>query len=145
MKLSHIIGIIVIAVAIAVIISASASSSTYVSFREATQRQQNGLNDEVHVVGKLKKNPAGQIIGMAYHPEIDPNRFSFVLVDNNKEEQTVTFNDAKPQDFDKSEQLVIIGKMKSGHFHASKILMKCPSKYQEEGKFQEITPKQARM
>ena len=36
---------------------------------------------------------------------------------------------SKPQDFEKSEQIVVIGKMEAGNFVASDILMKCPSKY----------------
>jgi len=39
------------------------------------------------------------------------------------------FNGAKPQDFERSEQIVLTGKMKGDEFLASKILMKCPSKY----------------
>jgi cytochrome c-type biogenesis protein CcmE len=38
-------------------------------------------------------------------------------------------NGAKPQDFERSEKLVLIGKMENDTFYASKILMKCPSKY----------------
>jgi cytochrome c-type biogenesis protein CcmE len=37
-----------------------------------------------------------------------------------------------PADFTKSEQVVVIGAYKNGQFIADKILMKCPSKYQED-------------
>jgi cytochrome c-type biogenesis protein CcmE len=37
-----------------------------------------------------------------------------------------------PQDFLKSEKVVVIGSYDGDHFQASKILLKCPSKYQEE-------------
>lgn len=36
-----------------------------------------------------------------------------------------------PQDIEKSEQIVLIGKMKGEEFHATEILMKCPSKYND--------------
>jgi cytochrome c-type biogenesis protein CcmE len=143
MKLSHIIGIVVIAAAIAIIASTSVNTSTYVSFKEAAEMAKAGEQDEVHVVGKLKKDGVGQIVGMQYRPEIDPNRFSFILVDNNHEERTVVYDKPKPQDFEKSEQVVLIGQMKGQVFHAKNILMKCPSKYQEEGRFQEPGPRQA--
>ena len=39
------------------------------------------------------------------------------------------YNGTKPNDFERSEQIVIIGKMKGEEFAASGILMKCPSKY----------------
>ncbi len=38
---------------------------------------------------------------------------------------------SKPQDFDKSEQIVVIGKMNNEVFEADDILMKCPSKYND--------------
>jgi cytochrome c-type biogenesis protein CcmE len=68
---------------------------------------------------------------MEYQPQIDPNYFSFVLVDENNEEKQVVYSSPKPQDFERSEQIVIIGSMQDKHFVADKILMKCPSKYQE--------------
>ena len=37
----------------------------------------------------------------------------------------------KPQDFERSEQIVLIGKVQGDEFHASDILMKCPSKYND--------------
>lgn len=61
-----------------------------------------------------------------------PIFFTFYLYDNNGNERKVLLNKAKPQDFDKSEQIVIIGKMKGEEFIASDILLKCPSKYADE-------------
>jgi cytochrome c-type biogenesis protein CcmE len=39
---------------------------------------------------------------------------------------------SKPQDFERSEQIVLTGKMKGDEFVATDILMKCPSKYKDE-------------
>ena len=47
-------------------------------------------------------------------------------------EQKVIYAQAKPQDFEKSEKIVIVGQMKEEYFAASQILMKCPSKYVKE-------------
>ena len=47
-------------------------------------------------------------------------------------ERKVIFLGSKPQDFERSEQIVLTGKMKGDEFLASKILMKCPSKYVED-------------
>ncbi len=63
------------------------------------------------------------------------NYFAFTLIDNNQVEQRVVYKNSKPQDFDKSEQVVVVGKMINGQFSAEKILMKCPSKY-ENGKME---------
>lgn len=122
MKKNHIIGIIVIAVAIAVIISTYADSSTYADFTTAQKTE-----SELHVVGQLAKDKE-----LYYDPLTDANYFTFYMVDNNGVENKVVFIGSKPQDFERSEQIVLTGKMKGDEFHASKILMKCPSKYTED-------------
>lgn len=132
MKISHIIAIIIIAVAIGIIISTTGDASKYVAFKEAYDMAKNGDDDKVHVVGKLKKDQSGHIIGMDYNPKQDPNLFTFILVDNNNEAQEVVYFHPKPQDFEKSEQVVVVGNVKDNVFVASEILMKCPSKYENQ-------------
>jgi cytochrome c-type biogenesis protein CcmE len=44
----------------------------------------------------------------------------------------VVFPGTKPQDFERSEQIVLTGQMVGSEFHASGILMKCPSKYTQD-------------
>ncbi|MBN8825229.1 MULTISPECIES: cytochrome c maturation protein CcmE [unclassified Spirosoma] len=130
MKISHIIGIIVIAIAIGVIASTAGDASVYTTFTKAEKMAQDGDEKMIHVVGKLKKDPHGQIVDMFYNPAIDPNHFEFTLVDNDQRAQKVIYNSPKPQDFDRSEQVVVIGAMQGDHFQCKKILLKCPSKYQ---------------
>ncbi|WP_276497631.1 cytochrome c maturation protein CcmE [Pontibacter litorisediminis] len=131
MKKTHIIGILVIAVAIVIIMSSVGDASTYVSFGEAIERADDGDMTKVHVVGRLKKDEQGHIVGMNYDPLQDPNYFSFMLVDTNRYEQKVVYFNPKPQDFERSEQVVITGNMQNDVFVADKILLKCPSKYVE--------------
>jgi len=135
MKKIQIFGLVIVAVAIGIIISTAGDASTYVNFSKAKEMAVSGDNESIHVVGTLKKNTAGQILEMDYQPEIDPNYFSFTLIDNNNVAQKVVYKSTKPQDFDKSEQVVVVGKMQNGTFAAEKILMKCPSKY-ENGKLE---------
>lgn len=135
MKKIQIFGLIIVAIAIGIIISTAGDASTYVNFSKAQEMAVNGDDESIHVVGTLKKNTAGQILEMDYRPEIDPNYFSFTLIDNNNVAQKVVYKSTKPQDFDKSEQVVVVGKMQNGAFAAEKILMKCPSKY-ENGKLE---------
>ncbi|WP_080057220.1 cytochrome c maturation protein CcmE domain-containing protein [Spirosoma aerolatum] len=130
MKVSHIIGIIVIAIAIGVIASTAGDASVYTTFTKAEKMAQDGDEKMIHVVGKLKKDSHGQIVDMFYNPAIDPNHFEFTLVDNDQRAQKVIYNSPKPQDFDRSEQVVVIGAMQGDHFQCKKILLKCPSKYQ---------------
>lgn len=129
MKKSHIIGIILIALAIGAILSTFSDSSTYASFNEAVKEPK----EEFHVVGKLNKSK-----DMVYSPEKDANLFSFYLTDREGTEKKVLFNGAKPQDFERSEQVVIVGEMNGEVFNANKILMKCPSKY-NDGKMEETS------
>ena len=120
MKKIHIITIILIACTIGVILATVSDSSTYANFAEAKKNQ----DDIFHVVGKLNKEKA-----LEFNPEKDANLFSFYLIDNAGLESKVIYNGSKPQDFERSEQIVITGKYQGEQFYADKILMKCPSKY----------------
>jgi cytochrome c-type biogenesis protein CcmE len=120
MKKSHIIALVIIAVAIAAIMSTLSDASTYASFTEAG----NNPKKVYHVVGHLNKEKPYD-----YRPEQNANLFTFYLLDNEGKEAKVILEKSKPQDFDQSEQIVVIGKMSGETFHASDVLMKCPSKY----------------
>jgi len=130
MKISHIIAILVIAVAIAIVISTASDTSSYVSFDQAYQMASVDNKASVHVVGELKKDAQGHIIGL--EESADHLAFTFLLIDENNKEQKVYYNEPMPPDFTKSEKVVVIGKYKQDNFVASKILLKCPSKYQEQ-------------
>ena len=132
MKKIHIIGLILIAVAIGIILITTGDASTYVGFEEAERIAQNDPNQKVHVVGKLKKNSLGEIVGLHFNPALDANRLEFMVIDSLGRENQVVYGAPKPQDFEKSEKLVLVGSMKADHvFYCDKILLKCPSKYQE--------------
>lgn len=122
MKKSSIILMVIIAIAIAMILVIYTDSSTYSTFTEAKQK-----NTELYIVGVLNKEKA-----LEYDPVKDANLFTFYMYDNDSTECQVVFNGAKPQDIERSEQIVLTGKMEGDKFHASKILMKCPSKYNQD-------------
>ena len=130
MKTKQIIGILVIAVAISLIITTTGDASNYLSFSEAQNLANQGSKTQFHVVGKLKKDVAGNIIGVQSSP--DMLSFRFVMVDEDGTEQLVYHPNPMPTDFKKSEQVVIIGSYENENFIADKILLKCPSKYQED-------------
>ena len=54
------------------------------------------------------------------------------MKDNEGKEEKVVLRKAKPQDFERSEQIVLTGKVEKGQFIATDMLMKCPSKYKDE-------------
>ncbi len=120
MKKIHIIGILVIAIAIGAIFTTLSDSSTYATFTQAFNEPQ----EEFHVVGKLNRDKES-----IYDPHADANLFTFYMMDSEGKEKKVILHKSKPQDFERSEQIVIIGKAMNDEFHANDILMKCPSKY----------------
>jgi cytochrome c-type biogenesis protein CcmE len=122
MKKSSIFGLVVIAIAIAVIISTYSSSSTYGTFSEAKKSA-----SQLRVVGHLDKQKE-----LYYDAVKDANYFSFYVKDKKGDECKVVYAGTKPQDFERSEQIVLTGEMRGNEFHASEILMKCPSKYTKD-------------
>ena len=120
MKKIHIVGLILIAIAIGFIITLASDYSQYETFSSARGE----TKKDFHIVGTLVKDKE-----QYYDPMQDPNYFSFYLQDKKGDQCKVVFNGTKPQDFDRSEQIVLTGKMDGDNFHATHILMKCPSKY----------------
>ncbi|MBL0309426.1 MAG: cytochrome c maturation protein CcmE [Bacteroidetes bacterium] len=120
MKKVHIIILILAAVSVGVIFAMTGDYTTYANFLEAKHREGKSVN----VVGYLVKDKP-----MNYDPQKDPNFFSFIMVDKEGNEREVIYKGAKPQDFERSEQVVVKGKMEGENFLCSEISMKCPSKY----------------
>ena len=123
MKLKYIIAIVLIATAIGAIVSTYGDSSTYVAFDTAVEN----IGSEYHVIGSLNRDKP-----LEYNPEKDANHFSFSMQDSLGMEMKVIYHNTKPQDFERSEKIVIVGKaLNKDEFEASQILLKCPSKYTE--------------
>ncbi|MEM8523964.1 MAG: cytochrome c maturation protein CcmE [Bacteroidota bacterium] len=122
MKKIYIVVLAMIGVAMTLILTASDDVSTYSSFSEAMN-----TDKKVKIVGQLAKDKP-----IEYNPAINPNYTGFYLRDVDGMEYKVALLKAKPQDFERSEQVVLTGKMEGNEFVASEILMKCPSKYKDE-------------
>lgn len=130
MKKGHIIGLGIIAVAIMIIISSIGDASSYESFSTAKEMANSGDDAPIHVVGQLTKDSMGTVTGLEVSE--DKTSFTFTMIDNDGTVQQVYYNEPVPSDFTRSEQVVVIGSYKNEKmFVADKILMKCPSKYQE--------------
>lgn len=123
MKTIHIIIILILVVAVAVVISTMTDSSTYADFTEAARKP----GKEMHIIGKLNREKP-----IEYDAQRNANQFSFYLIDEKGIEKKVVYNNAKPQDFEKSEKVVIIGSMSGDEFRAKSLLLKCPSKYNDK-------------
>ena len=64
---------------------------------------------------------------------IEQNVFIFQIRDENGEALKVVYHGPKPGNFDQASHVVCVGQYQNGVFNANEILVKCPSKYQEEG------------
>lgn len=122
MKKSAIIGLITIAICVGFLVSLNADTNTYSNFSQAASS-----NREEHVMGYWDKTQTTY-----YDAQKDANHFAFYMRDEKGLVKKVVYNGTKPQDFERSEKLVLIGQMDGETFYASKILMKCPSKYNDD-------------
>lgn len=61
-------------------------------------------------------------------------KFTFLLQDSTGNKVTVVSNEPKPSNFEQAVSIVAIGQYdaKTGEFMAENLLVKCPSKYQEQ-------------
>jgi len=95
--------------------------SPYVSFQYAEKHP----GKYVQVIGKR-----------AVDTEVkhDASGFTFTLIDESGTRLTAFHNGIKPQNFEHTEQVVLLGKYASEKkiFEADKVLVKCPSKYEKE-------------
>lgn len=124
MKKTHIIGLILIAVGVGVLIYMLGSEfSRYDNFESPYAQS----GKEINVVGELVKDKE-----LYYNPHVDANHFTFYLEDEAGDMRKVIYKGTKPRDFERSEKIVVTGKVDGETFQASKILMKCPSKYVED-------------
>ena len=122
MKKTHILAIGILAIAIGILITASKDVTTYANFAQAAQS-----GDKVKLVGQLVKDRP-----VEYDPEKNADFLAFWVRDDAGEIRRVELNAAKPQDFERSEQIVLTGAMSGETFEASDMLLKCPSKYKDQ-------------
>jgi cytochrome c-type biogenesis protein CcmE len=123
MKKMHILLLVLLAVSIGGIVAMTGDYTTYGSFALSKSSPKTTLN----IVGYLDKDKA-----IVYEPEKNANYFEFTMNDKDGNNQLVYYKGAKPQDFERSEQIVVKGQMEGDKFHAAEILMKCPSKYNDD-------------
>ena len=98
----------------------SSTMTPYVTFAEAEKSVR-----VVQVMGGLEK-------GSSRYDTVSKT-LHFNLVDlESKKVLPVAYRDVKPANFEEAVSIVAIGKYQKDGFHAEKLLVKCPSKYQGE-------------
>jgi hypothetical protein len=130
MKKLHIVLLVAIAAVIAVLVSMMGDLSTYETLASARQKE----GKTVTVVTKLDKSVANPI---QYDPSKNANLTSFHVVDSLGNKARVLYYFEKPMDMEKSDRIVLKGKMKGDVFEITQkdgILIKCPSKYKDDPK-----------
>lgn len=126
MKTTHIILLVLIAVAIGVLISSMTDLSTYDSVASAKAKP----GKFVHLIGRLDTANGKHI---EYDALKNPNYLGFHLIDSLGGTTKVVYMKGKPPtDMERSERMVLKGKMTDSAFLCDDILVKCPSKYTEE-------------
>ena len=130
MKKIHIITLVSIAIVIGVLLSMMGDLSTYETLASARQKE----GKTVTVIAKLDKSVQTPI---EYNAAKDANYTSFHVVDSLGNKARVVYHFEKPFDMEKSERIVLKGKMKGDVFEITRkdgILIKCPSKYKDDPK-----------
>ncbi len=125
MKRTHIIILIGIAALIVGLLVFSVDFSTYDSIDSAKKKP----GKFVHLIAKLDKSQP-----IEYDPINNPNYLAFYAVDSLGAQTKVIYHNSKPTDLEKSERIVLKGKMEKDHFECKDILLKCPSKYKDDKK-----------
>lgn len=125
MKKTHIIILIGIAALIVGLLTYSVDFSTYDTIHSAQEKK----GKFVHLIARLDKSQP-----VTYDPVNNPNYLAFYAVDSLGGKTKVVYHNSKPADLEKSERIVMKGKMQDDHFECSDILLKCPSKYKDDKK-----------
>ena len=125
MKKIHIILLVLIAGSIAVLISFLKASTTYDTIETAMAKP----GKFVHVIAKLDHNSP-----VEYDAINNPNFLKFTAVDSLGKSVKVIYRNAKPDNLEISERLVLKGSYRDDHFECREIMMKCPSKYKDDVK-----------
>jgi len=123
MKRTHILLIIVVMVAIGVVITTLVSSSTYADFTTAKKN----IGSDYQIIGALSLHQP-----IVYDARKSVNSFSFFMKDKDSTEMKVIYSGTKPLDFEKCDQVVVSGSATDSVFYAKKLLLKCPSKYNDK-------------
>jgi cytochrome c-type biogenesis protein CcmE len=125
MKKMHIVMLVLIAAAIAGLLIYMGDVTTYETIATAREKQ----GKAVMVIAKLDKNT------LQYDAVKNPNYLTFEAIDTLGDRMKVAYYYEKPYDMEKSERIVLKGKMENGIFEIRKkdgILVKCPSKYKDD-------------
>jgi cytochrome c-type biogenesis protein CcmE len=112
-------GVVLVAAGVGIVSLVTGGGVTpYVGFAEARASKGN-----VQVMG--------EILAEQTNYDTQAGAFSFFITDVNGDQLKVIYDGTKPGNFDQATSVVCVGKYETDAFYADKLLIKCPSKYQE--------------
>ena len=123
MKKTHIVMLVLIVAAITVLISYTGNLTTYETIASAKEKQGKFVN----LIAKIDKTQP-----VEYDAIKNPNYLVFTALDTLGNTVKVIYHNTKPTDMEKSERIVLKGKMNGNEFECKDILLKCPSKYKDD-------------
>ncbi|MEW6702935.1 MAG: cytochrome c maturation protein CcmE [Bacteroidota bacterium] len=82
--------------------------------------------------GKTVKATGSWVKERNYEIDKTNNLFTFYMKDTQGNVMKVIYRGTIPNNFESSTSVVVTGKFIDGNFHATDILTKCPSKYQDQ-------------
>lgn len=123
MKKIHIVLLVLIAGSIGILLTFLKTTSTYDNIETAMSKP----GKFVHLMAQLDKSQP-----IEYDAINNPNYLSFTAKDSSGVSVKVIYHNAKPENLEMSDKLVLKGKYQDGHFDCKDIQTKCPSKYKDE-------------
>ena len=123
MKKLHILLLLCVAIAISVLISFMGTLTTY----DTVQTAKDKPGKFIHLIARLDHTKP-----VEYDAVNNPNYLSFTAIDSLGDAVKVVYRNAKPDNLEISERLVLKGAIKDDYFDCREILMKCPSKYKDD-------------
>ena len=97
---------------------------------------QNARTPYVKTIDQARKSSVGRIqfMGGIIHDEVSYDEktrlLHFALEDADGKQLEVIYDGVKPANFDEAEKAVVVGSYSEGAFNASRVMLKCPSKYE---------------
>ncbi|OGC92528.1 MAG: hypothetical protein A2W25_07485 [candidate division Zixibacteria bacterium RBG_16_53_22] len=111
-------GVVLVAAGVGILSLVTGGGVTpYVGFSEARAAKGN-----VQVMGEIQAEQTSY--------DTQAGSFSFYIIDANGDRMKVVYGGTKPGNFDQATSVVCIGRYEQEAFYADKLLIKCPSKYQ---------------
>jgi len=129
MKPAHILAVgLLLAAGAFTMMSFGGAIAPHVTIAEARQR----AGETVQVPGKIVKE------SVSYDPVRGVLRFDILGIDPKTkkpkpdERLTIVYGEPKPENFDTADGVEAVGQFRDGVFHARNLLVKCPSKYNDQ-------------